>query len=117
MSSWPIPKSVKELRSFLSLTSYYRKFVHHHGVICRPLTDLLKKDAFQWGEIPQAAFETLRTTMTQASVLALLDFNQPFIVETNACNVGMGPVLQQKGHSIAYISKAFGSTGTRVINL
>lgn len=70
--------------------------------------DLLKSDAFQCGEIP---FEALRTAMTQAPVLALPDFNQHFIIETDACNAGMGVVLQQKAHPIAYISKAFGAKG------
>lgn len=112
MSRWPVPQSLKEqLRSFLGLTCYYRKFVHYYGVICRPLTDLFKKDPFQWGEILRAAFEASRTAMTQALVLALPDFNRPFIVEMDACNMGMGAVLQRNGHPIAYIFKAFGEKG------
>lgn len=81
----------------MDLTRYYKKFVHHYNLISKPLTNLPKKEAFQWGEEAQKNFETLREAKTKTPVLALPDFSQSFIVETNASNVGMEVVLWQNG--------------------
>lgn len=78
MKNWPTPRSVKEIRSFLGLTGYYRKFLKAYGVLARPLTDLLKIENFDWTGLSQKAFEGLKTTVMTAPVLALLDFNLPF---------------------------------------
>ena len=77
VSLWPTPKSVKQLRGFLGLTGYYRKFIKYYGLISKPLTDLLKKNVpFQWTPGVNTAFETLKTQLVQAPVLAIPDFSQ-----------------------------------------
>lgn len=109
VQDWPRPTSLKELRGFLGLAGYYRKFIKNFALIAKPLSDLLRKDAvFVWSSIQADAFSMLKKALCSAPVLALPDFSQPFHIETDACAVGIGAVLQQQGHPLAFISKALG---------
>jgi len=80
MLQWPQPKNQKELRSFLGLTGYYRRFIKGHAHVCRPLTDLLRKDGFIWNAATIVAIQDLMTAMTTTPVLALSGFSLPFEV-------------------------------------
>ena len=91
------------------MTGYYRKHIKNYGIICKPLTDLLKKETlFVWTPAAETAFQTLKTALISAPVLALPDFTKVFVIETDACDVGIGAVLMQDSHPLAYVSRALG---------
>ncbi|KAI3373156.1 hypothetical protein L3Q82_006487 [Scortum barcoo] len=109
--NWPVPRNIGELRSFLGLASYYRRFVRDFATTASPLHRLTQKgQVFQWGEDCAQAFAQLRTALTEAPVLAYPDPCRPFIVDTDASNVGLGAVLSQEGEQgeqvIAYFSRS-----------
>lgn len=93
IKNWPVPRSIKEVRSFLGLAGYYRRFVRQYASVAGPLTDLLKKDAIGWTERQQHAFEALKSALGSAPVSSLPDFSKEFHVETDASGIGAGAVL------------------------
>ncbi|GKA70256.1 putative mitochondrial protein [Tanacetum coccineum] len=109
MKNWPVPRNIKELRGFLRLTGYYRRFIKGFATISQPLSNLLKNNAFHWSTDAQISFENLKEAMIQTPVLALPNFEVEFMVETDASGIGLGAVLQQGGHPIAYLSKTLAS--------
>jgi hypothetical protein len=103
MLNWPVPPTLQELRAFLGLTGYYRRFLKGYGGVSQPLTDLFKKDAFHWGEEAEAAFQRLKK-----GGWSLPYQIGTFVLETDASGRGIGAVLMQLGRPIAYLSKALG---------
>ena len=93
---WPKPKDIHDLRSFFGLESYYRKFIRGFSEIARPLTWLTRKGAkWEWSESQRKAFNTLKLTLATAPVLKLLDFDQQFVVTTDASDAAVGAILEQ----------------------
>ncbi|PKI50762.1 hypothetical protein CRG98_028904, partial [Punica granatum] len=103
---WESPTKVTELRSFLGLANYYRRFIKGYSSITVPLTDLLKKArAWEWTDECQAAFDCLKRVVTDEPVLALPCYEKSFEVETDASDFAIGRVLMQDGHPIAFESR------------
>ena len=91
----------------MGLTVYYRKFIRNYANIAKPLTDQLRKDSFGWNSAALTTFNNLKKAMTTAPV-ALRDFTKMFFIETDASNCGLGVVLIQEQHPVAFFSKALG---------
>ena len=90
------PKDLKEVRSFVSLLSFYRRYIQKFAQIAKPLTNLLEKNAkFNWTEECQRAFDYLKNQLCTQAKLNLPDFNQPFRLACDASNVALGAVLSQ----------------------
>ena len=114
MVAWPTPSTVKQLRGFLGLTGYYRRFIAHYAMIAAPLTELLKKDSFTWTSVADDSFTALKAAMISAHVLQLPDFSRTFCVETDASDFGIGAVLLQDGHPLAFSVKSLALGGARL---
>ena len=113
IKNWPVPKSIKDVRSFLGFAGYYRRFIKGFSNIARPLNDLLvgistngktntkksaekkKKPTFIWTERQQHAFEEIREKLSEPPILAYADYSLPFQLHTDASTTGLGAVLYQ----------------------
>jgi hypothetical protein len=104
---WQPPKSAHQIRSFLGLAGYYRRFILDFSRIAKPMTELLKKGVkFVWSEACDKAFRKFRELLTSAPVLAQPDISKPYEVYCDASGTGLGCVLMQKNRVIAYASRA-----------
>jgi hypothetical protein len=96
VQKWPRPQNVRDVRSFLGLANFYRRFVRHYSRIALPLTELTKdKTVWQWGTEQQQAFDTLKAALCSPPVLLIPDQNKPFVLNCDACAYAIGATLQQ----------------------
>ena len=104
--NWERPTNVTEVRSFLGLAGYYRRFVEGFSKIVTPLTRLTRKNAkFQWDDNCEKSFQELKACLTSAPVLTLPSGNEGFVVYSDASRQGLGCVLMQHGKVVAYASR------------
>jgi hypothetical protein len=103
---WKAPTSVHEVRSFLGLSGYYRRFIPNFSKVAKPMTELLKKaNKFEWNDKCEEAFQILKQSLTTAPILAQPDIGKPFDIYCDASGSGLGCVLMQEGKVIAYASR------------
>lgn len=107
IQQWPTPRTTKALRSFLALAGFNRRFIRGYATIVAPLVKATTSEPLQWSSSAQIAFDCLKEALSTAPILALPDFTKPFTLETDASGVGMGAVLSQQGHPLAFFSKPF----------
>jgi len=114
--SWPEPKNVKDIRKFLGLANYYRRFIKDFTQVARPINMLTRKDVkWQWGVEQQKAFDELKRVFTIKPVLAALDLDKEFRVEADASNYTTRGVLSMKcsdemWRPVTFISKSLSNT-------
>ena len=100
VQEWPTPTTFKEVRRFLGLASYYRRYIQHFADISKPLNSLTQKDAlFEWSSECDMAFQELKAKLVTAPILAYPRFHR------DASATGLGAVLEQDDHVIAYASR------------
>ncbi|XP_043263448.1 uncharacterized protein LOC122403783 [Colletes gigas] len=113
VKEFPIPKTQKNIQQFLGLTGYYRRFIQNYSGKAQPLVQLLGKGVrFNWTSEQQKSFEQLRDELCEQPILQYPDFNQPFIITTDASDFAVGAVLSQgqigQDLPIAYASRSLG---------
>ncbi|KAL0544043.1 hypothetical protein IC582_019154 [Cucumis melo] len=106
VTGWTRPSTVSEVRSFLGLTGYYRRFVENFSRIATPLTQLTRKGApFVWSKACEDSFQTLKQKLVTAPVLTVPDGSGSFVIYSDASKKGLGCVLMQQGKVVAYASR------------
>ncbi|PNH07731.1 Retrovirus-related Pol polyprotein from transposon [Tetrabaena socialis] len=95
VSEYPLLRTVRQVKAFLGLTSYYRAYVEGYSLIANPLYDCLGKEGYRWGPQQQAAFEELKRALTCQPILQGPDFDRPFILATDFCKTAVAVCLSQ----------------------
>jgi hypothetical protein len=113
---WPIPTTLKQVRSFLGFGNFYRRFIGRFAKLARPLNDLTKKETkFEWTPERQRDFEALKQKFEESPVLLMPNSTKPFVIESDASKFATGAVLHQRDdngdwHPCGYISHSFDQT-------
>ncbi|CAA0806248.1 Uncharacterized mitochondrial protein AtMg00860, partial [Striga hermonthica] len=106
VSKWETPKNASDIRSFLGLAGYYRRFIEGFSKVAQPLTNLTKKNIkFVWSPQCESSFLELKRRLTSAPVLTIPDPTLEFTIYSNASKMGLGCVLMQQGKVVAYASR------------
>ena len=106
VTMWLAPTSVGEIRSFLGLAGYYRRFIENFSKIAKPMTELLKKDTkFKWTEECEASFQELKKRLTTTLMLILQDIRKDFQVYCDTSRLVLGGVLMQDRRVVSYASR------------
>ncbi|WVZ51477.1 hypothetical protein U9M48_002622 [Paspalum notatum var. saurae] len=106
ISNWKTPRNVTEIRSFLGLAKYYRRFIENFSKIAKPMTELLKdKVSFKWNDKHEKSFQCLKDKVTTTPVLTLLDLQKVFVVYCDTSRQALGCVLMQDNHVVSYASR------------
>jgi hypothetical protein len=104
--SWNTLQNVSDIRSFLGLAGYYRRFIEGFSKISKPMTELLAKcKTFEWTPRHEASFQELKKRLTTPLVLTMPGVERPFSIYCDASRQGLGCVLMQDGHVVAYASR------------
>ena len=114
IQAWKRPSNVREVRSFMGIAGYYRKFIKDFSKIATPLTNLTRKNqVFKWTEKCEQAFVKLKEALISAPVLKVPEGNENMVVYTDASGLGLGAVLMQQNQVIAYASRQLKPHETR----
>ncbi|WVZ74917.1 hypothetical protein U9M48_023032 [Paspalum notatum var. saurae] len=106
VSNWKTPRNATEIRSFLGLAGYYRRFMENFSKIAKPMTGLLKNNTpYEWDDKCEVSFQLLKEKLTTAPVLTLPDLHKDFVVYCDASRQGLGCVLMQDNKVVSYASR------------
>jgi hypothetical protein len=110
VSKWPVPSSGRDVQQFLGLVGYYRNYIQNFATIAKPLYQLTERGReFDWSKECSISFQELRSRLVAAPILAFPDFSKTFLLDTDACETGIGAVLSQEHDGlervVAYASR------------